>query len=357
VAEGQDDLIDRPTPDQKVPHAALETVVDWLSRTIGGEPGGVTLPPTVTGARVTGARVTGDRDAPALTERVVSLGPTALFGIETVSEGAATPGAPVVLLMSVANEHHIGPNRLWVDLAREWAAAGLRCVRMDFSGLGDSPVRAGQPEQVMRSVYAFDDVAEAAAAVSPGDPSGVALVGLCSSAYQAIESGLELRARAIYAINPVLLFHPPEMDHGRVDPRRQVCIPRTATMAAFRGNGPLFELKRRFPHLAWRVRNALSARTGPSRWLRRLADSDTASLFVCGVPEARPLLAAGRGGVDRFEQMGDFELDVISGLDHGLTIASLRLTAAERVTRHILARFGPGGKALEGPGHAGSMSE
>ncbi len=51
---------------------------------------------------------------------------------------------PWVVLVNVAAEHHIGPGRRWVEWARRWAALGYRVVRIDQSGVGDSPTPAGR---------------------------------------------------------------------------------------------------------------------------------------------------------------------------------------------------------------------
>ena len=92
-------------------------------------------------------------------------------------------------------------------------------VRVDLSGVGDSPSRPGEPEFVIRLPVAFEDVKEIASAVSRGRHAvGVVLVGLCSSAYQALDSALELHPRGVIALNPVLTFQPPEMlAGGKVD--------------------------------------------------------------------------------------------------------------------------------------------
>jgi len=88
-----------------------------------------------------------------------------LFGILTEPEGA--PLGPTVLLLNAGLIHHIGPARLWVSLARRFAAAGMRCLRFDLSGLGDSPVRPGSPPRRLPA-RAAEDVASAAEALCPG---------------------------------------------------------------------------------------------------------------------------------------------------------------------------------------------
>ena len=87
------------------------------------------------------------------------------------------------------------------------------------------------------------------------DPSNVVLVGLCSSAYQALESALDCKPRGVVAVQPVLSFQPPEMAMGRpMDSRRRIALPRNTLVEAFHGDGPLSGLRRRFPDLGWRIR-------------------------------------------------------------------------------------------------------
>lgn len=55
-----------------------------------------------------------------------------------------TAGAPpptAFLFMNAGVTHHVGPNRLYVRLARAVAGQGFVAMRFDFSGLGDSAVR------------------------------------------------------------------------------------------------------------------------------------------------------------------------------------------------------------------------
>ena len=68
-----------------------------------------------------------------------------MFGI--VAEPVGDVRGPLVVMVNGINEDHVGPARLWVDFSRRWAAQGLRCVRFDFSELGESPWLPGQPER------------------------------------------------------------------------------------------------------------------------------------------------------------------------------------------------------------------
>jgi alpha-beta hydrolase superfamily lysophospholipase len=348
-APDQSELMDVGSPYQVLPQASIDRITDWLDGSVPAA--ALQLTPPATGGAVD---VGIDQTGGPLTERPLNLGPHGLFGIAT--EPTTKAGTPTLVFLSVANEHHAGPGRLWVELARSWAAVGVRCVRFDLSGLGDSPARTGQPEFVPRAPEAFDDVVDATRAVSPHDPGDVVLIGLCSSAYQAIDSALELRPRAVLAINPVLSFQPPEMLAGLpVDPRRQVALPRTALVEAFHDEGPMAWLRKRFPDAGWKVRTLLARRTRPERWLRRLERDGVDLLLVCGDREVRPI-RQGTSSRTFAELLESGRLRHIPGLDHGLLVADHReqITAilADRVMRLIP---GDRGEAVGagGNGHRG----
>ncbi|HEY4303065.1 MAG TPA: alpha/beta fold hydrolase [Gemmatimonadaceae bacterium] len=71
-------------------------------------------------------------------ERVVRFGrDQSLMGILTTPR-EARPGAPYVVIINAGIVHRVGPNRIYVDVARTLAAQGFSVLRFDLSGLGDS---------------------------------------------------------------------------------------------------------------------------------------------------------------------------------------------------------------------------
>ena len=78
--------------------------------------------------------------APAVTERAVCFGPhRSLAGIVTEPPPSESVGGlPAVLLLNAGLVHRVGPNRLYVNLARRLAGSGFVVMRFDFSGIGDS---------------------------------------------------------------------------------------------------------------------------------------------------------------------------------------------------------------------------
>jgi hypothetical protein len=90
-------------------------------------------------------------------ERIARIGPDErLLGIVTLP-AAPRPGAPAMLLLNAGVVHRIGPHRLNVKLARGLAQHGITSIRIDLSGLGDSPAAGGTShfgEQALRDLQA-----------------------------------------------------------------------------------------------------------------------------------------------------------------------------------------------------------
>jgi pimeloyl-ACP methyl ester carboxylesterase len=134
-----------------------------------------------------------------VTERPVEIGDNHLFGL--LSEPIGPSHGPLIVMVNVANEDHTGPSRQWVELSRRWSSYGLRCVRFDLRGIGESPWL----EQGKAFVYENEwlaDVTSVAPFFSPDDPSNAVYVGLSSGVLLAAESAITFGARGLLAINP-----------------------------------------------------------------------------------------------------------------------------------------------------------
>ncbi|HUR26838.1 MAG TPA: alpha/beta fold hydrolase [Planctomycetota bacterium] len=110
----------------------------------------------------------------------------ALVGVATLPDGPARTG---VVLLNAGLVHRVGPSRMWVALARRLAEQGHACLRIDFSGIGDSPDDADAARfetRAPRETQAAMDALQEAAAVAR-----FTLVGLCSGAEIAFKTALE----------------------------------------------------------------------------------------------------------------------------------------------------------------------
>lgn len=285
----------------------------------------------------------------SVVERVVRVGEAALFGVETRPADGGDDDLPVVLFLSSGSDSHVGPSRLWVTLARRWAAAGLaRCVRVDFSGWGESPPRPGRPARVLRAVEAFDDVLEVAEAI--GDPRRTVLVGLCSGAYQALESALELRPAGVLAVNPLLRFTPPELrEDGVVSDRRRICEAKPPWVRSVRARLP--SGLGRVLGAARRVAAGRRSSGQLDAWLADLVRADVRVYCVCGEDDAAPFQCSSQRSRSAWWSSGHLRLDVVPGLDHALLPASQREEVCERFTEELgrigrAVRWGHGADAV-----------
>ena len=130
----------------------------------------------------------------------------------------AEPGEPArtgvcAVFLNAGAVRRIGPNRMWVDVARRWAANGIPTVRVDVEGIGDADGDAAMYFDVGR-FYTPDREAQVTAILDALESRGIGkrfiLIGLCAGAYSAFNTAaLDTRVVAALAINPrVLVWHP-----------------------------------------------------------------------------------------------------------------------------------------------------
>jgi len=142
----------------------------------------------------------------AVIERAVTIGGL-LSGILTLP-ATHPPNGRALLLLNAGAVPRIGPNRLYTQLARHWAARGYLVLRVDQSGIGDSATRAGEPDNIVYSDHALAD-ATAALDFLRAQPQVRELraIGLCSGAYHALKSAVHGDALAgVIVINPLTFF-------------------------------------------------------------------------------------------------------------------------------------------------------
>lgn len=134
-----------------------------------------------------------------------------LFGIvtEPVSQAERTEvSADAVILLNTGATSHVGPNRMYVELARRWAARGYRVLRFDLAGLGDSATRPGQDPNQVYPPSALDDVRIAIDFLrTQRSTHEVILAGLCSGAYHGLRSAVAgLPVNTVLLVNPLTFY-------------------------------------------------------------------------------------------------------------------------------------------------------
>jgi predicted alpha/beta hydrolase len=211
--------------DSVVPHALIQTVVQWLQDLKHD------FPPAADGSAQRG-NARSDNSSPRviippdsvpdpvaradpqvrIEESAVQLaGPSGPFGIIScpVPSGSKDARRPeAILLLNAGAVHHIGPCRLYVALARRLARSGYVVMRMDIAGLGDSLPCVGQPENVVYAPHALTEIATAIEYLRHSwGASEVRALGLCSGAYHAFKAAVaRFPLTGAIVINPLTFF-------------------------------------------------------------------------------------------------------------------------------------------------------
>jgi pimeloyl-ACP methyl ester carboxylesterase len=143
--------------------------------------------------------------------------PTALFGdvveepmvtragvrgiVSRPAQGRAARRA--LVLLNAGGVRRIGPNRLYTTLARRFAREDMLVLRIDLSGIGDTPARPDMPENLSYHEHALDDIASVLEWVRAQGVEDAHLCGMCSGGYYAFQAALADRAWAgLVAVNP-----------------------------------------------------------------------------------------------------------------------------------------------------------
>ncbi|CAN5508162.1 hypothetical protein BH11MYX1_BH11MYX1_06620 [soil metagenome] len=305
-------------------------------------------------AEILAATIAFAKACPALTGSpapVLELAPTAqLAGIteelvtidRDLTAVASTRGAVkrAVILANAGAVYRIGPNRLYVELARTLAAAGDTLVlRADLSGLGDSQPRAGHAENAVYGDHAIADLGALAAWARRQWAREVAVVGLCSGAYHAIKAALAHAIETIVPINPLTFFWKAGMplDYAgfrvTTDAQRYKQSMRSAEAWKKLLRGEV-DLRRVTRTIAVRVRHAVEHRGRDLlRRLRVPLPEDLGSellalgkkgvriefVFAASDPGRALLTEQGGSAVPKLERAGRLSIEMIASADHTFT--------------------------------------
>jgi pimeloyl-ACP methyl ester carboxylesterase len=140
-------------------------------------------------------------------ESPIIFGPeNSLFGILAQPAAMSACGAQsdtAVLMLNVGTNHRVGPNRLYVKMARSWAARGYGVLRFDLAGIGDSRSAAGYSNDRLYSKGSTLDVQSAIDCLAGCGYKRFVVMGLCSGAYVAFQTALaDARVSGQILMNP-----------------------------------------------------------------------------------------------------------------------------------------------------------
>lgn len=194
----------------RLPAVAAEEIETWLA---AGEAGAAA-------ATAEAAELALEVDGKAVTETPLTLASAAGETFAIVARPAASAASELcVVFFNAGGVRNIGPNRMWAERSRAWAARGVTCVRIDLEGIGEG---GGDPDGIPPGGAFFDEKFErqAAAALEGLAERGVGsrflLVGLCSGGYFAFRTALgDPRVEAAVLINPWTMVWYPELEDER----------------------------------------------------------------------------------------------------------------------------------------------
>lgn len=343
----------RDAQDTEIPVSAIRSLADWLIARTAPAPVSAAVPPNA--GRLTAADYT--------EEAVFWNSDACRFGILTrpCEEGPREQSA--IVLLNVGANSHIGPNRMWVTLARQLAALGFPVLRLDTAGLGDSATGPASARQQLYSNKTVPDVQAALSYLEACTGAGqFTLIGLCSGAYTACLTAYEdprvcgqilINSQALdwkegdtldvllrQSYKPTQTYvsslRDPEVWkrvlHSQVDVRG--IMRAVGQRLAVRGQAIL----RSLPSLA--LRQAPAETPAGSR-LRAAAERGVDTLFLFAAEDAGLELTLLHLGTTarRLLRLPGTHLSVIHAADHTFTAETARREMLALVTRHLQARF------------------
>lgn len=134
-----------------------------------------------------------------------------IFAIECNPQ---TPPKAVLVLVNSGSVHHVGPNRLYVEISRSLAAEGIVVVRADLANLGDSANKEREDENVTYPQGAVADAQAIIAGLKQAFPQlPLYLGGVCSGAHTSFHTALagDIGLRGVIIINPLAFYWQPGM--------------------------------------------------------------------------------------------------------------------------------------------------
>ena len=289
-----------------------------------------------------------------------------LFGILCRPRTGASTTA--VIIGNTGRDPHYGIARFGVELARELAAGGIASLRMDYSGLGDSPRAPGEGD-ALSALFETDRTADIAAAIDALQTLGYddfALQGLCSGAYHAFRAApTDTRIGALVLVNlPVFEWHGGQSVTQALwttaPPRRmlQRLADKDVWRRAVRGELKLTPiLKIQGSRLLTRIKR-LAVRTPapvadtPERVVAGLTRRGVKTLFLysSGDPGLDAVSTAFGPPADAMKGCHGLELRIVPGIDHVLSARPMRETATDHIvgflTEYALARTLKAGSAI-----------
>jgi alpha/beta superfamily hydrolase len=317
----------------KTPAVMLQVTSSWLQRL------------TLTGASLPGVKGSDYNTDSLLVADNTSVQSNGIVASHTrlaavITNPAKGSADHAVLMLNAGAVHHIGPNRLYVRLARQLAVHGVASMRIDLAGIGDSSALLSRDEN---NVYAAGAVADVRAAVRVLRQTyrRVSVLGLCSGAYHALKAAVAgENFEHVVMINPLVFFWRDGMSldstesHVVADAQQYAASLKSADKwrKLFRGDVNL-------RHVAYVVaqraiqRGRFAVRDVARHVGVKVGDEDLGFdiqqivkrgdklhwIFADSDPGHELLVEQGGTVVEKLQKAGRISVDVINGADHTFT--------------------------------------
>ena len=355
-----------------VPRAALTTLINWVAaHSEHGSDQTAAQRPSPLEAIAFPFRSENGITA-AIEERLCRFGAGEhLFGI--LSRNPQALSATAIVLFNAGSVHRVGPNRVYVTLARNLAAQGVSCFRFDLESLGDSVLRSPG-----REGHPYPDTAIADARTALGylkqqfGFKRFIVMGLCSGAHTAFHAALDREQdpiAEIILINPLTFYWveglslATSVQFADMASYRKSARTSTNWMRLLRGDVGLAKLTRvTLAHLKTTgkayldaMRETLVPAIAPrlSRDLNRLfAMPCQITMVVSDGDPGRDLLMAGaKRTASKGLKTGHIRIHVIPQADHTFSQSAPRKALIDRLCMHVSGRSGEAGNPSQVPEH------
>jgi pimeloyl-ACP methyl ester carboxylesterase len=141
-----------------------------------------------------------------------------IFGTLSASDAGVARSDLGLLFLNAGAVRHIGPNRMWVDVARRWALQGIPSLRLDFKGIGEADTESSPDVNGMYQGNVVEQIEVAMDLLrSQLGIRRFAVIGLCSGAFWGFHATVQfVDVRAAILLNPRLFFWDPNIDRRRM---------------------------------------------------------------------------------------------------------------------------------------------
>lgn len=254
----------------------------------------------------------------------------------------ANPSPLTAVFLNAGAMRRIGPNRMWVQAARRWAAMGVPAVRVDLLGIGDSD---GDGSRYVRNsdLYVPELIEQTRAVIEHLAacelPNRFVLVGLCSGAHWALHAAVaDSRVAALLTINLYPIFWTDDIV-GEEETRHVIAslrgrgwrrlarrdFTRADLIRALRSLGPARLLAGRRGGAEERQRRDVE------EVLDRLRDNGTQTLILLGNEEPLYDQFERQGQLAQLDRWPNIKLERISSRDHSLRVGWLQREVQQRL--------------------------